>query len=102
MTEDAQKLIDSLPKQALAWIVQACIALICGMTIYIFDQKLDEIDRKFDMLKEAQTKIETISNTRSDRLSDQQLIIINQINDIKLKLALMEQRDTKQNQGANR
>ena len=69
MTEDAQKLLDSLPKQALVWIVQACIALICGMTIYIFDQKLDEIDRKFDALKEAQAKIETISNTSSDRLS---------------------------------
>lgn len=91
MPEEIEKILESLPKNALAWLVQFCVALLFAMGIYIFNSKLDEIDNKFDTLKAAQASLATISEVRSEKLSDQQLLIIKEINDIKLKLGLLEQ-----------
>lgn len=90
MSEEVQNALEILPKHVLSWLIQGCIAVIFAMLIYIFNNKLDEIDRKFEVLKTEQKKLEDFATIRYDRLSDQQLIIINQINDIKLKLALVE------------
>lgn len=91
MSEDVEKVLETLPKNALAWLVQFCIALLFAMGIYIFNSKLDEIDNKFDTLKASQAALENLSALRSEKLSDQQALIINQINDIRLKLGLLEQ-----------
>lgn len=90
MPEEAQKLLDSLPRDVLNWIVQGCIALIFAMIIYIFNGKLDEIDNKFESLSKSQITLESHSNSRADRLSNGQDLIITQMNEIKVKLAVFE------------
>lgn len=91
MPEEIDKVLEALPKNALAWMVQFCVALLFAMGIYIFNTKLDDIDNKFDSLKFSQASLEQIYSVRFEKLSDQQLLIIKEINDIKLKLGLLEQ-----------
>ena len=91
MPEDVEKILETLPRNALTWLVQFCVALLFAMGIYIFNSKLDEIDNKFDTLKAAQATLATLSEVRSEKLSDQQALIIREINEIRLKLGILEQ-----------
>lgn len=90
MSEEVEKILDSVPRHVLNWVVQGAIGLIFAMLIYIFNGKLDEIDNKFTDLKSNQVTIEQLSNVKVDHLTDQETLIITQMNDIKLKLALLE------------